>query len=156
MSELKVPTVALAAEVACADGRSFVGRIFVPAAASHHSGPTRPEEWLNEPVPFFPFLPDDSDTPVILNKSQVLVVSTVLLDAEEDLDTAEGTPSRAVAVECEGRRVEGTLRIDMPTGHRRVLDYLNRHDVFLALRAPGRLHLVHKSRITRLIELREG
>ena len=75
MMELRVPTVALAAEVTCADGRTFTGRIFVPAAASHHSGPMRPEEWINEPLPYFPFLPDDAAVPVMLNKHTVLVVT---------------------------------------------------------------------------------
>src|SRR5438093_12507852 len=75
MSELRVPTVALAAEVACADGRTFTGRIFVPAAASHHAGPMRPEEWINEPVPYFPFLPDDAAVPVMLNKHTLLLVT---------------------------------------------------------------------------------
>src|SRR6185295_5063639 len=75
MSELRVPTVALAAEVTCVDGRTFTGRVFVPAAASHHSGPMRPEEWINEPLPYFPFLPDDAAVPVMLNKHTVIAVT---------------------------------------------------------------------------------
>ena len=39
-------------------GRLARGRIFLPAAASHHNGPMRADEWMNEPTPFFPFLPD--------------------------------------------------------------------------------------------------
>src|SRR6185503_1648677 len=60
-SELRVPTVAMVAEVACLDGRAFRGRVFVPASSSMHDGPMRAAEWMNGPGLFFPFLPDDPD-----------------------------------------------------------------------------------------------
>jgi hypothetical protein len=152
MSELRVPTVALAAEVSCADGRTFTGRIFVPAAASHHTGPMRPEEWINEPLPFFPFLPDDASVPVMLDKHMVLVVTldNVTAAPEEEL----GFPQRVV-VEVGGKRLEGLLHIDMPEHHRRVQDYLNRFELFLTLIDGTHRHLVQKHHITRVIEVRE-
>ena len=131
MSELRVPTVAMETEILCADGRSFRGRVFIPALASRHSGPMRLEEWLNEPPQFFPFLPDE-DSP------------------EPD------TPHRRVAIECEARRLEGVLVIDMPSHLRRVLDFLNRPQMFLTLRDDNRHHLVQKERITRVLEVPEG
>lgn len=153
MSELRVPTVALAAEVACTDGRTHAGRIFVPAAASHHSGPMRPEDWINEPLPFFPFLPDDAAVPVMLNKHTVIMVT---------LQGTEGTESevqigleRRVAIECGERQIEGLLHIDMPENHQRVQDYLNRSELFLTLTDGPRHHLVQKHHITRVIEIRE-
>jgi len=153
MNELRVPTVALVAEVACADGRTFTGRIFVPAAASHHSGPMRPEEWINEPVSFFPFLHDDASTPVMLNKHTVLVVTL------QGGESAEGGETigleRRVAIECGGRWFEGVLHIDMPENHQRVQDYLNRVELFLTLTEGPRRHLVQKEHITRVVELRE-
>jgi len=153
MSELRVPTLALAAEVACVDGRTFSGRIFLPAAASHHTGPMRPEEWINEPLPFFPFLPDDDATPVMLDKHTVLVVtleSVPIVEPDDDLGFLQ-----KVIVECGGRRLEGVLHIDMPEGHRRVQDYLNRFELFLTLHDGTRRHLVQKHHITRVIEVRE-
>jgi len=118
MSELRVPTVAMNTEILCADGRSFRGRVFVPALASRHSGPMRLEEWLNEPPQFFPFLPDDADSPVLMNKREVLV-------------------------------------IDMPAHLSRVLDCLNRPQMFLTLQDESRNHLIQKERITRVIEIPE-
>jgi len=152
MTELRVPTVAMAAEVTCADGRTFAGRIFVPAAASRHSGPTRPDEWINEPLPYFPFLPDDATVPVMLNKYTVLVVTVQEDEAqgEEPLGI-----QRRVAVECGARRLEGMLQIDMPENQRRVLDCLNRFELFLTLRDGPRRHLVQKQHITRVVEIRE-
>jgi hypothetical protein len=156
MSELRVPTEALAAEVLCADGRSFVGRIFVPATASRHSGPMRPEEWLNDPAPFFPFLPDDAEAPVLMNKREVLVLSVPAAPDLAEVPEELLNPVRRVAVEAEEQRLEGTIVIDMPQTHTRMLDYLNRPEAFLTLRDGDQHHFVQKERITRVIELREG
>jgi len=149
MNELRVPTLALPAEVVCADGRTLLGRIFVPAAASHHEGPMRPEEWINDPRWFFPFLPDDATGPLILNKEQLVVVSVAYTPTED-----HGEVERAVQMECAGRTLEGNLHIEMPTNQQRVLDYLNQPPPFVPLFTPDRLHLVHKRHVTRLTETR--
>jgi hypothetical protein len=154
-SEFKVPTVALAAEAVMADGRRFRGRIFVPTAAHDHAGNTRPEEWMNDGVEFFPFLPDEPGGAVFLNKREVVAV-TVAASADRDATLeAVPLPARRLSLECGTRRFSGTIVIDMPENHCRVLDYLNRPGAFLTLRDGDRHHLVAKARITRVIETRE-
>lgn len=155
MSELRVPTVAMQAEILCADGRSFHGRVFIPELASRHSGPMRPEEWLNDPPAFFPFLPEGAGAPVLMNKREVLVMTFPAAPAPEDSPDPEA-PQRRVAIECEARRLEGVLVIDMPAHLSRVLDCLNRPQMFLTLREDDRCHLVQKERITRVLELPEA
>ena len=154
MSELRVPTIAFDAEIVCGDGTWFVGRIFLPAAASHHTGPMRPDEWMNDTTPFFPFLPAEASSPIILNKAEVVVLS-VVVEGELEEPGVE-SPHRRVQVECRERIVAGILVIDMPEGHQRVLDYLNRPDSFLVVRDGDREHLVRKERITRVTEPREA
>ncbi len=154
MSELRVPTIAFDAEIVYGDGTWFVGRIFLPAAASHHTGPMRPDEWMNDTTPFFPFLPAEASSPVILNKAEVVVLSVVVEGALEEPGVE--SPHRRVQVECRDRIVAGTLVIDMPEGHQRVLDYLNRPDSFLIVRDGDREHLVRKEHITRVTEPREA
>jgi hypothetical protein len=153
-SELRVPTVAMAAEVTCVDGRVFRGRVFVPASSSRHEGPMRAEEWMNGAGLFFPFLPDEGEAPIIFNKAEVVTV-TVAGDPEraaaEPIDV-----DRGVQVECGEHVLRGHLHIDMPPNHSRVLDYLNRGDGFLVLYDGDRLHLVQKQNITRVIEMREA
>jgi hypothetical protein len=140
----------MTAEVTCLDGRGFRGRIFVPASSSLHPGPMRAEEWMNGGGQFFPFLPDEADTPEILNKKEILVVSIKGGDGEQEaVDIA-----RRVVVECGSRRLEGTVLIDMPTQNSRVLDYLNRADAFLPLYEADHVHLVQKHNITRVLEVR--
>lgn len=155
LGDLRVPTIALPAEVLDADGRTIRGRIFVPAAAHTHEGAMRAEEWMNEPGEFFPFLPDDSREPVLLNRHEILVVT---VPAHADAGGAlEGTPlpERKVVIECGGRLLGGTLIIDMPEEQSRVLDYLNRPGRFVTLRDGARHHLVQKNRITRVQETRK-
>lgn len=155
LGDLRVPTLALPAEVLTVDGRSAVGRIFVPAAAHSHGGAMRADEWMNEPADFFPFLPDDAEQPVLLNRHEVLILTVPAhADAGDLVDTVP-LPEKTVTVDCRGRRLSGRLVIDMPEEHSRVLDYLNRPGRFLTLRDGPRHHLVQKSRITRVQETRE-
>jgi len=155
MNDLQVPTVALAAEVLFADGQVVLGRIFVPAAASTHPGPMRAEEWMNDPEAFFPLLPDQADKPVIVNKRQVLVLVVSEDPGPGEPDEAGFVLERRIVVECGGRRVEGKVSIDMPEHQCRVLDYLNTPKPFLTLRDEGRNHLIQKSQITRVTDVRE-
>lgn len=152
MSDLRVPTVALAAHVVCADGRELRGRLFVPADASRHSGPMRAQEWLNQPTPFFPFERDEGGGVVLLNKHEIVAIT---LDAEADAgDVTEGVevPLRHVKLECGSVRFLGSIAIDMPPNQCRVIDHLNRFEVFLTLRDGEKHHLIQKQRISQVIE----
>jgi hypothetical protein len=155
--ELRVPTSALEAEVLCVDGRTFRGRIFVPDVAATHRGPMRPEEWMNDPAPFFPFLPENEMSPFLLSRSEVIVF-TVSAGANVDLDDPDEAAGlrRRVIVECRDRRFEGEIIMDVPSHQSRVLDYLNRPDPFLIVREGDRHHLIRKERITRVIEPKES
>jgi len=149
----QVPRLLRAAEVLGADGRVLRGRVFLPATAASHAGAMRAEEWMNDPAPFFPFLPDGEGSPVILNKQKVTVV-TVAASADRDETLGEvGAPVRRVCVECGSLRLTGDVLLDMPANHSRVLDLLNRPGAFLNLRDGERHHLVSKARITRVSEI---
>ena len=153
MSELRIPTNALQAEVLCADGRIFKGRVFLPVLSSMRSGGMRPAEWMNDVQPFFAFLPDDGAGSFILNRQEVLVLSfAAAADGDDDAVIDETVPHRHVIVECRDHRFEGDVVIDMPAHLRRLTDYLNRPDPFLIVRDGERHHLIRKARITRVIE----
>jgi hypothetical protein len=154
--EFKVPTVAMNAEATMADGRRFRGRIFLPTAAHDHTGSMRAEEWMNDGIDFFPFLLDDATAPVLLNKREVVALSVpASADRDRTLESVP-LPQRRLVLECGSRRFEGTIVIDMPENHSRVLDYLNRPGAFLTLRERERHHLVAKGRITRVTDTGEG
>ena len=156
MSELKVPTRSLPVVVTTAEGRSVAGQVFMPTTASRHAGPMRPEEWINEASFFFPFLPEGSaGGPMLLNKSQVAIISLTAGSEEQDAGVADAVLKRRVIVECGARRLEGMLRIEMPIHHSRVLDHLNRPEPFMVLREGDRDHLIQKQHVTKVIEVRE-
>jgi hypothetical protein len=144
-----VPRLLRAAEVLLADGQRWRGRLFLPATAAGHPGAMRVDEWLEEPSAFYPFLCDGEGRPVILGKDQLVVLTVPA--AVEPPDDSEA-PLRRVRVECGALHLEGDVLIDMPAGHLRVLDLLNRPGAFLSLREGERRHLVRKSRITRVSE----
>jgi hypothetical protein len=148
----QIPRLLRAAEVLCADGRVMRGRVFLPATAASHPGAMRAEEWMNDPQPFFPFLPDGEGSPVILNKEQLVVVTVAAsTDRDETLEDV-GVPVRRVSVECGALRLTGDVLVDMPMNHSRLLDLLNRSGAFLNVRDGERHHLVAKARITRVSE----
>lgn len=155
--ELRVPTTAVEAEVLCADGRTFRGKVFIPEVASTHRGPMRPAEWINDPSPFFPFLPADETGAFLMSRKQVMVFTVSAAFIEEPDDPGEaGAVRRRVVVECGSRRIEGHVLIDMPSHQMRALDYLNRADPFLIVRDGDRHHLIRKERITRVTEPKEN
>jgi hypothetical protein len=157
MAEFRVPTNALPAEILSAEGKTLVGRIFVPASAFRHTGAMRAEEWLDEAADFFPFLADGASTSVILNKQQVLVVSVPPAAQGNEPDAAEepGT-RRKVKVRCGEHHFAGTVLIEMPESQSRLLDHLNRPGRFISLWDGQRYRLIHKDHITGVQETREG
>src|SRR5512132_1814995 len=108
--EYRVPTTALEVEILSADGRTFQGRVFLPDVAATHRGPMRAAEWMNDPAPFFAFVPADGSGSVILNRSEVLVCS-VSAEADANLDAPDeiGGVLRRVIVECRDRRFAGDV-----------------------------------------------
>ena len=155
MQEFQVPTTPVEAEAHCADGATYRGNIFLPASKLTHEGPMLAEEWMNESDAFFPFKSDALDSPLILNKADLMAL-TVPAPPEPEVDPGDGPllEHRQVAVECGAMRLQGKVTLDMPAENLRVLDFLNRSEPFLSLIDGDRQHLVRRSAITRVFESR--
>lgn len=149
MEDLRVPTVAIAVELWLADGRRLTGRIFVPAAASAHSGPMRPDEWLNDAAAFLPFLPDGEPRTVLLAKASLAALTVPARAPSHDLE-GEGALHR-VELECGGQTWRGQVAFDLP----RLLDFLNRPERFCVVRDGAREHVLNKRHVTRVSETHE-
>ena len=153
--DLRIPTVAIAAEVLLQSGEKLAGQVFLPLLASRHSGRPRPDEWVNQPTGFFPFLPEGRPHAVILNKDTVQIISMDLSPELSVEDASTGFTSR-VALRLGEKVLEGTLLIDMPAERTRVLDYLNHGEHFIPLWGTDAYHLVRKSCITMITEKEEN
>jgi len=154
--DLRVPVIEIAGQVRCTDGECFIGRIFVPASAHNHSGPMRPEEWMNGHPAFFPFLPENAKIPILISKSEILWLSVEEKADKGDLPDDVPVPQRRVQLQLEGYRLEGTLVLDLPEFQVRVLDLLNGPEEFVTLRKDLHHYLVPKRRIIRVMEIQEG
>ncbi len=151
MEDLRVPTVPLSVEIRYFDERPLLGRVFIPSLSDHHEGPMRPDEWINQATTFFPFAPDDSPHAQLLNKRYVVVLTI------DDTDAEPVDPSyvRRVIVECGTLRLEGEVYVEMPDNQRRLLDLMNRPDLFITLRSGSKTHIIQKHRITSITEVME-
>ena len=155
MEEFQVPTTPVEAEAHCADGVSYRGKVFLPASKSTHAGPMLVADWMNEPDSFFPFKSDTLESPIILNKRDLLAL-TVPAPQQPEVEPGDGPvlEHRQVALECGAMRLQGKVMLDMPAENRRVLDFLNRSEPFLSLIDGDRQHLVRRTAITRVFESR--
>lgn len=152
-SRLRVPTRALEVDIHYFDERPMSGRIFLPATAQRHGGPMRPEEWMNQPALFFPFLPRDGAGTIILNKRYVVVLTLPAGQSEQESPWVG--IRRGAAIECGSLKLTGIVLIDMPETQSRLLDFINQPTQFLTLLDGGKHHLVQKRRITSISESEE-
>jgi len=155
MDDLRIPMEEFVAEVVCADGRRFTGRVFVPKGALTHEGPMRADEWINSPEQFFPFLEEGLTRPFLLNKGQIAVLNVSASADSGGVAEEAPAPERRVEVEVAGMQIRGTVSIEMPEGHERTVDFMNQPEAFVTVREGERHHLVRKRRITRIVEIRE-
>ncbi|SRR5581483_3364441 len=152
MVDLRVPTVPLSVEIRYFDERPLAGRIFIPSLSDHHDGPMRPDEWINQATTFFPFAANDARHAQLLNKRYVVVLT---LDDTGEPAPVDSSYVRRVIVECGTLRLEGEVSVEMPENQRRLLDLMNRSDLFLTLRSGSRIHIIQKHRITSITEVME-
>ena len=152
--DLRIPTVAIAAEVLLESGEKLAGQVFLPLLASRHSGRPRPDEWINQPTGFFPFLPEGRPHAVVLNKDTVQFIS-MPLTPEVSLEEASTGFTSFVELRLGEIVLQGTLLIDMPAERTRVLDYLNGEELFIPVWGTDTYHLVRKRCITMVTEREE-
>jgi hypothetical protein len=158
LRDLRVPTATFVAEVVLAGGEALRGRFFVPSHTSLHPGPMRPDERLNDDADFFPFLPAEGTDPVILNKRQVAWVTfdtRTFPSSDEDESLEELSPGHRVSVDCHGKKLEGTLVIDLPGYKSRVLDRLNQPERFIRIKDGSFLHYVSRDHISKVVQSTE-
>lgn len=151
MDELRVPTIALEAEIRYFDERPIKGRIFLPIGTATREGPMHPEDWINQATHFFPFLVDGEERARILNKRYVVVLTISALEHVHVWAEPLGLV-RNVHIECGTYQLDGSVYIDTPNYLQRLLDFANRSEPFLVVYESGRRHIVQKNRITLMVE----
>ena len=151
-----VPKRQVTAEVILPGQHPFTVRLFLNERAESHGGRERTSDVLNGPVSFIPAT-DHQGMVILLQRDSVLAVSVAAVEEhQEDLpldgDMApEGLKSHLVDVVLEdGTTIRGIVTYLMPESQRRLQDFLNTGDRFLALRQESIVHLVNKRRIAQV------
>ena len=153
----RVPKNQVPVEVRILSGTSMALTLFLSGVAQSHAGTERPSDLLNTGDSFLPALGPDG-TLIFLQKDAIEVVS---FSAKHELGgdilmTAALRSEQAMSADVsivlqDGSELNGTIRYLMPEGNRRLQDFLNQPDRFLALQDGEMIRLINKRRIERIL-----
>jgi hypothetical protein len=129
--------------------------IYLARLAERHAGIECPSDLLNRGDEFIPAT--DYEGRIMIFRRSAVMLLTVDADNEsllaEDSDGEADKVSRVVRLGLEdGTSVKGDLTYWRPDGQRRVQDFLNTSEAFIALREGNVVHLVNRDRIVSLSE----
>jgi hypothetical protein len=154
--EYRVPKREVAAKVTIAGQKPVSLKLYLAGQAASHAGYERPSDLLNGSLSFFPVI-EKKGRLALLQRDAVVIMSVPAGDERGEVDEGAG---REVAGTLSSERVEvnlddgsslkGRVEYVMPEGRRRLVDFLNLGERFLAVRQDETIHLVNKSRITRI------
>lgn len=118
-------------------GETLTGEIFLQPFAVHHSGPETPLDIFNSGDSFFPLTLDGGDTRLL----SISRLADVRWPMNEGSDVDRASISRITSMEVRlinGATYRGTMLMEVPTRHARILDFLNFHsERFLTLSSDG-------------------
>jgi len=138
--EYTIPKQRFTAEVVFSDGRTARLTFFHGQNAPTHTGRERPSDVLNGLSTFLPTL-DAHDRLILVNVDALRMVSVsvdeewthALGDTEDDVRDITATVTGIEVTLDDGSRLTGMVRYELPESGRRLQDYLNLGDRFLAL-----------------------
>jgi hypothetical protein len=150
--DLSVPVRSATFIFRTVDGQSFEGTLSLHLNAETHQGAETVLDRLNDTNLFLPLRVPGGLPVVFLNKNQIVRV---------DIPREEGAPADPEDVAeiniqpikvhlVNGEHLQGTVRIDGPSGRRRLSDFLNTQPAFLPLVGPELVHLLQKRFIARI------
>ena len=152
VEDLSVPVRSATFIFRTVDGKSFEGALSLHLNAETHQGTETVLDRLNDTNLFLPLRVPGGLPVVFLNKNQIVRVDVPREEgAPADPEDVAETNIQPIKVHLiNGEHLQGTVRIDGPSGRRRLSDFLNTQPAFLPLVGPELLHLLHKRFITRI------
>ncbi|HNX19514.1 MAG TPA: hypothetical protein PKG80_04515 [Acidobacteriota bacterium] len=143
--QLRVPKKPVRVSVTLDGGTVVVGNVHLALDAGWHEGRERVIDLLNAPEPFMPVTALEGSR-LVMKDRIVTVDFESAFDAGLD-EGSEGAVAARVAVHLAGlpstvATLEGRLRLVMPPGRERVLDFLNEAGAFFPLELDAGVALV--------------
>jgi hypothetical protein len=129
MDDGKIQKAARKANLVLSSGRRIRGNVFVWLYDSHHFGPQRVGELLNENLAF---LPIKTDKGVVLVNRTHIVSAALPADREHD-ELVKLGKRYEVRVTTTNGAVRGAVFVNLPAVTNRVADYFNQPIRFLPL-----------------------
>ena len=119
-------------------GESLKGEIFLNTSAVGHPGPETPLDVFNDGDAFFPLLLENGETRIIATSR----VADISWDSDESIDEDRAAVARSTSLEVRlmnGATYKGTMLIEVPLRHSRIMDFLNFHSKrFLTISSDGK------------------
>lgn len=129
MDEGRIQKATRPAKIILSTGREIRGHVFVGLYDSHHSGPQRVGELLNEEKPFVPV--KTAKGVLLINRTHI-VSATLPTNLERD-DLVTLGKRYQVRVTTTRGEVRGVVFVNLPDGATRVADYFNQPAQFLPI-----------------------
>jgi hypothetical protein len=118
-------------------GETLSGEIFLQSFAVHHSGPETPLDIFNSSDAFFPLTLEGGETRLL----SISRLADVRWPSNEQSENDRASLARITSLEVRlvnGATYRGTMLMEVPTRHARILDFLNFHsERFLTLSSDG-------------------
>lgn len=146
--QFRVPKTPVQVELTLEGGERIAGKVFVLPTGSPHEGREKVIELLEEPQTFMP-VQTERESRLVQKRRIVAIRVEGQYDAGLEDPYMAAIPRAAVVIHLVGlpdevAAIEGTLRLNMPPGQMRVLDYLNHADHFFPLETATGVALVAK------------
>ena len=153
MSEsLKLPTAAVAVELALADGAIVPGQLFVPERARRGRAlALELAELLDAGAAFVPA--KDAGGHVVLYAKRALVYVKIDLPEIEEDDVLYDQRHDVEVVLSQGPTLIGQILYTSPSDRLRVIDHLNQPSAFLRLWTATSLYVIGKPHVLRVREI---
>jgi hypothetical protein len=153
MDELRIPKVPVAIHCHSTGGESFSGQVFLDMTSSAGFTTSQILEFFNTPQPFFP-LKLESGQSILIQKWILFRIDVPELFHEYESEVFSLVDSRQEAVlHFAGYSLRGSIIVDMPKEHARVLDVVNSGRSFLPFLLETTLSLINVHHLHRIEEI---
>jgi hypothetical protein len=157
MDELRVPKRRTPVEVVLPGGAVRQVVVFLSEFASDHVGAERFSDVLNGSDDFFPAVEQEGDRMVFFNRYGI-AAARVAPEVEADAHAADGatipTEHEVEITLMDGTGLLGLVTYVLPPDRSRLNDFLNEAPPFFKVLEEGRISLVNKRHVSRVVALK--
>jgi hypothetical protein len=155
--DYRIPMNRLSVRLRLSDGGEKAADVFLHTASGVHDGVETMDEFLNSSRAFIPCLLSETSDPFLCNKETIVLVGGIREPAYVERSDAEPTATHRVKIRLAGDfRLEGELRVFLPSEGCRVSDFLNSSEPFFPVHAADGVSYVHRKYVEEVVPIQES